>query len=120
MTSTAPTPPPTTSRLCVKGLPKHISEQRLRALFAEHGDVTDCRLLRTADGKSRQMAFIGYKTVAQAQTALAMLHKSYLDTSRLTVEVARQVGEEDPEARPWSKYSKGSSAHQRSLSAGRT
>ena len=36
-----------TSRLCVKGLPKHASDDHLRKLFAEKGQVTDAKVVRT-------------------------------------------------------------------------
>ena len=47
---------PRSSRLFVKGLPKHLKEVRLRELFgAKGGRVTDCKILKTAEGKSRQV-----------------------------------------------------------------
>ena len=36
-----------TSRLCVKGLPKHASDDHLRKLFREKGQVTDAKIVRT-------------------------------------------------------------------------
>ncbi|GLT59947.1 hypothetical protein SLA2020_327400 [Shorea laevis] len=60
--------------------------------------------MRTKDGKSRQFAFIGFRTDHEAEEAIKYFNKSYLDTFRITCEIARKVG--DPSApRPWSRYS---------------
>uniref|UniRef100_A0A7N0VBX2 RRM domain-containing protein n=1 Tax=Kalanchoe fedtschenkoi TaxID=63787 RepID=A0A7N0VBX2_KALFE len=56
------------------------------------------------DGKSRQFAFIGYRTDLEAQEALKYFDKSFLDASRIVCEIAHKVG--DPNIpRPWSRYS---------------
>lgn len=34
------------TRLIVKNLPKHLSDDRFRAHFAKKGDVTDCKIVR--------------------------------------------------------------------------
>ncbi|PSS01112.1 Multiple RNA-binding domain-containing protein, partial [Actinidia chinensis var. chinensis] len=92
------------SRICVKNLPKYITEDRLREFFSQKGEVTDAKLLRTKDGKSRQFGFIGYRTEQEAKEALKYFNSSYLDTSRINCEIARKVG--DPNIpRPWSRYS---------------
>ena len=35
-----------TSRLCVKGLPKHINDEHLLQHFAQKGEVTDAKVVR--------------------------------------------------------------------------
>lgn len=35
------------SRICVKNLPKHANEERLREFFSRKGEVTDAKLMRT-------------------------------------------------------------------------
>ncbi|KAF8412655.1 hypothetical protein HHK36_000623 [Tetracentron sinense] len=92
------------SRICVKNLPKYAVEDRLREFFSQKGEVTDAKLMRTKDGKSRQFAFVGFRTEQEAEEALKYFNNSYLDTSRITCEIARKVG--DPNIpRPWSRYS---------------
>lgn len=39
------------------------------------------------DGKSRQFAFIGFRTEHEAEEAIKYFNKSYLDTCRITCEV---------------------------------
>lgn len=41
-------PVPGSSRIIVKNLPKHLSTQRLREHFAEHGSVSDAKIMFTA------------------------------------------------------------------------
>ncbi|XP_044491836.1 multiple RNA-binding domain-containing protein 1 isoform X3 [Mangifera indica] len=92
------------SRICVKNLPKYVAEDRLREVFSRNGEITDAKLMRTKDGKSRQFAFIGFRTEQEAEEAIKYFNKSYLDTCRITCEIAHKVG--DPNIpRPWSRYS---------------
>lgn len=39
------------------------------------------------DGKSRQFAFIGFRTDREAEEAIKYFNKSYIDTCRITCEV---------------------------------
>lgn len=80
------------SRLCVKNLPKHLSEARLRKVFEAKGSVTDVKLLKNRDtGESRRVAFIGYSSLAEATAARSYFHKSFIDTSRVQVDYARPI-----------------------------
>ncbi|KAG1656825.1 hypothetical protein FOA52_008459 [Chlamydomonas sp. UWO 241] len=97
------------SRICIKNVPKYVEEKRLREHFAAKGEVTDVKLLRTRDGQSRQMAFVGFKSEADAAAALKYFNNSYIDTFKLSVEFARKYGDTSI-ARPWSRHSEGSSA----------
>lgn len=93
------------SRICVKNLPKYAAEDRLREFFSQKGEVTDAKLMRTTDGKSRQFGFVGFRTEQEAEEAVKYFNKSFMDTSKIVCEIARRVG--DPNLpRPWSRYSK--------------
>ncbi|CEM11929.1 unnamed protein product [Vitrella brassicaformis CCMP3155] len=101
------------SRIIVKGVPKHWDERRLKQHIERIGQaITDCKIAKTRDGKTRQFAFVGFKSADAAQNAVDYFNQTYLDTSKVTVEFA--VAPESKQLpRPWSKYSKGSSAHAR-------
>lgn len=100
------------SRLIIRNLPKNIKEDRIRSIFVVKGELTDVKLCYTKDGKFRRFGFIGYKTEDQAQAALQHFNKSFIDTSKITVDIAKNLGDESL-PRPWSKYSQGSSANKR-------
>ena len=98
------------SRIIIKNLPKHINEIRLKTIFGEKGEITDVRLMKNHEGVFRKFAFIGYRTEAEAKSAVHYFDNTYIDTSRVSVQLSKPYG--DPSLpRPWSKYSKGSSAY---------
>ncbi|NXX36963.1 RBM19 protein, partial [Nicator chloris] len=81
-----------------------MKEERFRKLFAAFGTLTDCCLKYTKDGRFRKFGFIGYKSEDEAQTALNHFNKSFIDTSRVTVELCKSFG--DPtKPKAWSKHS---------------
>ncbi|CAH2078516.1 unnamed protein product, partial [Thlaspi arvense] len=92
------------SRIIVKDLPKHVTEAELRDHFSPKGEITDAKLIRLKEGKSRQFAFIGFRSDHEAQDAVKSLNKSYLGASRIVVEIAHKVGAENV-PRPWSRHS---------------
>ncbi|KAL9809429.1 putative RNA recognition motif domain, nucleotide-binding alpha-beta plait domain superfamily [Arabidopsis thaliana] len=77
------------SWIIVKNLPsKHVTEERLRDVFSRKGEITDVKLKRKSDGKSRQFAYIGFRTEQEAQDAITYVNKCFIDTYRISVEVA--------------------------------
>ncbi|XP_025745503.1 probable RNA-binding protein 19 isoform X2 [Callorhinus ursinus] len=91
------------SRLIVKNLPNGMKEERFRQLFANFGTLTDCSLKFTKDGKFRKFGFIGFKSEEEARMALNHFNKSFIDTSRITVEFCKSFG--DPtKPRAWSRH----------------
>ncbi|XP_021764740.1 multiple RNA-binding domain-containing protein 1-like [Chenopodium quinoa] len=93
------------SRVCVKNLPKYLTLNRFKAHFSQIGELTDAMLLRTKDGTSRRMGFLGYRTEQQAEEAIKYFNKSYIDCCRIVCEVGWKSA--DPNIpRPWSWYSK--------------
>ncbi|XP_015253863.1 PREDICTED: probable RNA-binding protein 19 [Cyprinodon variegatus] len=92
------------SRLIVKNLPNGMKEERFRSMFADFGTVTDCSLKFTKDGKFRKFGFVGFKSEEDASKALKHFNKSFVDTSRVTVEMCKAFG--DPtKGKAWSKHS---------------
>ena len=55
------------------------------------------------------MAFVGFKTTAEATSALEYFNNTFVDTSKISVEYARAV-KSSALPRPWSRHSEGSSA----------
>ena len=73
------------SRIIIKRIPKYLTESRLESIFSENGervsvrrvaflshslgspgDVTDVKIVRAPDGKSRQLAFVGFRSTDEA------------------------------------------------------
>ena len=74
--------------MVVKNLPTYITEKRLREHFSTRGgELTDVRLIHKADGTSRRVAFLGFKHERDAQTARDYFDKTYLDISKLKVDL---------------------------------
>uniref|UniRef100_A0A915HUU0 RRM domain-containing protein n=1 Tax=Romanomermis culicivorax TaxID=13658 RepID=A0A915HUU0_ROMCU len=80
-----------TSRLIIKNLPSKITSDRLKQIFIGHGLVTDCQLKFNSSGKFRNFAFIGFRTVDEAQNARQYFNNTYLDSSKIQVEFCRKL-----------------------------
>lgn len=106
----------TQTRLIVKNLPKYLDEKRMKEHFASMGEVTDTRIVRLKEDsgstKSRQFGFVGYRTEEDAAKAVKFFHRTFIDTYRISVELAKKVGDAEI-PRPWSKHSAGSSAYEK-------
>jgi len=109
---------PPTSRLIIKNIPKHFTEERLIQAFSKFGVITDAKIIgkkshdqNSADTKkSRQFAYVGFKTEDEAIKTKKYFHGTYLDTSKIIVDFAYpQNSEYIPRA--WSRHSKDSSAY---------
>ncbi|EPQ30657.1 uncharacterized protein PFL1_01558 [Pseudozyma flocculosa PF-1] len=83
------------SRIIVKGLPTYLSDVRLRDHFAQRGAVTDVKLMKRPDGTSRRFGFVGYRSEQEAQDAMDYFNRTFIDTSRITVELAKKIGDEE-------------------------
>ncbi|XP_066520410.1 probable RNA-binding protein 19 [Hoplias malabaricus] len=93
------------SRIIVKNLPNGMKEDRFHKMFAAFGTLTDCGLKYTKNGKFRKFGFVGFKSEEDAQKALNHYNKSFVDTSRVTVELCTDLGDPN-KCRPWSKHSR--------------
>ena len=83
------------SRIIVKGLPTYLSDVRLRDHFAQRGAVTDVKLMKRPDGTSRRFGFVGYRSEEEARAALEYFNRTFIDTSRITVELAKKIGDDE-------------------------
>jgi len=112
----------TTTRICIKNLPLSITnESKLKNHLLQQSSstsiqlqITDVKILKTTEGKSRRIAFIGFSTPTQASAAVSYYNKSFIGTSKLNVSLAfskKKHSKEKSEYRPWSKFSVGSSRY---------
>lgn len=83
------------SRLIVRGLPSYLTDARLREHFSQKGAVTDVKLMRRPDGTSRKFGFVGYRSEQEAQQALDYFNRTFIDTSRISIELAKKIGDEE-------------------------
>ncbi|EJD46946.1 RNA-binding domain-containing protein [Auricularia subglabra TFB-10046 SS5] len=84
------------SRLIVKNLPSYLTESRLREHFAAKGLVTDVKVLYNQDGSSRRFGFVGYKTEEDARKALEYFDRTYVGTSKISVQVVQGTKDAPP------------------------
>ncbi|EIW74821.1 RNA-binding domain-containing protein [Coniophora puteana RWD-64-598 SS2] len=79
------------SRLIVKNLPTYLTPDRLRKHFeqkgAPAGTITDVKVSFKPDGTSRRFGFVGFKSEAEALRAKEWFNRTYVDSTRITVDV---------------------------------
>ncbi|CAN3371506.1 hypothetical protein DIURU_000202 [Diutina rugosa] len=85
------------SRVIVKGLPPYFDEAKLRSHFAHDGAyaVTDVKLMRKRSGESRRFGFVGFRSDDDAAAAVKYFNMSFIDTARISVEIAKSFGDEN-------------------------
>ncbi|ORX98262.1 RNA-binding domain-containing protein [Basidiobolus meristosporus CBS 931.73] len=98
------------SRIIVKNLPKHLNEDRFKEHFSTQGEVTDVKLIRTAQGQSRRFGYVGFRTEKEAKAAVRHFNNTFIDTSKIVVEKALPYGDASL-PRPWSHHSVGSTGY---------
>lgn len=77
-------------KLFVGGLPFSTSNEQLRALFAETGEVTSATVVTDRDtGRSRGFGFVEMNDDNQARAACEALNQQEFEGRRLTVNEAR-------------------------------
>ncbi|GJQ68534.1 hypothetical protein Trydic_g17103 [Trypoxylus dichotomus] len=91
------------SRIIVKNLPKTITEDKLRQIFREKGQLTDVQLKYTPNGKFRQFAFIGFQNEADAQEAIKYFNNTCIQTNKIEVAPCALLGDSS-KPKSWSKY----------------
>lgn len=84
-----------------------MTEDKIREIFREKGSITDIQLKYTKDGKFRQFGFVGYEKEESAQEAVDYFNNTFINTSKVTVELCAALGDE-AKPKSWSKYAKDS------------
>ncbi|XP_026327160.1 probable RNA-binding protein 19 [Hyposmocoma kahamanoa] len=98
------------SRLIVKNLPNKVTNESLKEIFSQKGEITDVQLKYTKDGKFRNFGFIGYRTEGQAAEAQAYFDGTCIRSMKIQVQVCTNLGNEN-KPRAWSKYAPDSTAY---------
>lgn len=71
----------------------NIDEEKLKKHFETQAPVTDVKLMKTRSGKSRRFGFLGFKSDDDASKAVKYFNGSFINTARISVEVAQTFGE---------------------------
>jgi len=91
-TMATPQPAPPSSRLVVKSLGKNVTDEKLSQVFSPFGELTDSRVMKNNVGKSRLFGFVGYRRVEDAVRALSTMNRTYIGSSKISVEFAQARG----------------------------
>ncbi len=78
------------AKLFVGNLPFKATEEDVRNLFAEFGEIVDLKLITDRmSGRSKGIAFVEFSTAEQAQAAIEGLHEHDLLGRNIVVNVAK-------------------------------
>ncbi|TFY56626.1 hypothetical protein EVG20_g8855 [Dentipellis fragilis] len=79
------------SRLIIKNLPAYVTPARLKEHFVQPkgpgGTITDVKVALKQDGTSRRFGFVGYKSDVEAAKAKEWFDKTFIDSTRVRVEI---------------------------------
>lgn len=94
------------SRIIVKGLPNFLTEDDklkehfVKRLIQSHGNkakvndlITDVKIVKDKNGKTRRFAFVGYREEADAFDAADYFDGSYINTSKIEVSIAKSFAD---------------------------
>ena len=74
------------SRVFVRGLPPTMKADQFQQHFSKQSSITDARII-----PHRRIGYVGYKTPEDAMKAVKYHNKSFINMSRIQVELARSV-----------------------------
>jgi cold-inducible RNA-binding protein len=78
------------TKLYVGNLSYSATEEELRDLFAQAGEVSSVTLIKDRDtGRSRGFAFVEMSSQVEAENAISMFNGYTMDNRQLTVNIAR-------------------------------
>lgn len=81
------------TKIYVGNLPWQSTDEQLEALFAEHGEVTDAKIVTDRDtGRSRGFGFVTMAESTAAQAAIAAINGHAIDGRNLVVNEAHEQG----------------------------
>eukprot|EP00759_Apiculatamorpha_spiralis_P042743 PhF_6_TR40602/c1_g1_i1/m.60906/K13126/PABPC; polyadenylate-binding protein len=84
----------TATNLYIKNLDDSVTDEKLKQVFSQFGDVSSARVMKTEDGLSKGFAFVSFPNPEHAKIALKELsHKTILSTKPLYVAYAQSKAE---------------------------
>ena len=78
------------SRIFVKGLPPNLSDEEFKKHFSKQCAITDAKVI-----PHRRIGYVGYKSSEEAKRAVKYYHRSFIRMSRIYVEIARSVEDQE-------------------------
>ncbi|KAL8972942.1 MAG: hypothetical protein Q9197_002554 [Variospora fuerteventurae] len=78
------------SRIFVRGLPPRMTTDEFQRHFSKSSSITDAKLI-----SKRRIGYVGYRTTEDAVKAVKFHNKSFINMSRINVELARSVDQEN-------------------------
>jgi RNA recognition motif-containing protein len=89
----------------VGNMSHEITDERLKELFAAHGEVTEVRVITDQyTGRPRGFAFVDMATEEAARTAISQLNGQTVDDRQLRVAEARPRRQRDPSRDLYTSY----------------
>lgn len=77
-------------KLFIGNIPWKLSENELRDLFEQHGDVASCKIIMDRDtGRSKGFGFVEYSEAADADSATDSLNGYEVEGKKLVVNEAK-------------------------------
>jgi len=79
-------------KLFVGGLPYSVTDEQLRDIFAEYGEVTSAQVVMDKfTGRSRGFGFVEMPSDEEASRAISQLHNTQLQGRTVTVNEAKPL-----------------------------
>ena len=82
------------SRIIVKNIPQFVTEKELQEHFKDLGPITDAKIVKDQQGKSRKFGFVGFKDRNAAAIARKNYNKTFLGISKILIELAKTRDDE--------------------------
>ncbi len=78
------------NNLYVRNFDQEFTDENLRELFAEYGDIRSCKVMRDEKGNSRGFGFVSFGAADQATNALREMNGRLLNGKPLVVNIAQR------------------------------
>ncbi|TLS22538.1 uncharacterized protein PpBr36_09860 [Pyricularia pennisetigena] len=100
--SVSASPAPRSTKIVIERLTKNVTEDHLRDIFGQYGEIRDLDLPINRQGTNRGTAYILYVQEPDAESAIAHMHEGQIDGATVNVSIVlprRKFSPEPPGAR---------------------